>query len=237
MALPVITPNSPAQGSIKWTATNITWDGEDYVIPAGSTSKRFVWWEYRSGTPALLDGDVLPELGSEDVLLFINRGGVGALVPYTQVIDGSLLVTGSVIADAISANAINTHHINANAVVADSIAANAIGADHIGANTIDAHHIGAGEISAEKLSVGSIGDNLVLNGSFEDYDFDAYPGIAFPLTWRKTKETLGEMGLVSGVASSGTSAMLLDCTNVNSDLRFEQKPEAFIPVSAASGRR
>ena len=61
MAAPVITHNSPTAGSIAWTATNIQYAGESYVIPAGNTSKRFVWWKYNAGAPTITMGDTLPD--------------------------------------------------------------------------------------------------------------------------------------------------------------------------------
>lgn len=61
MAAPVITHNSPAAGSIAWTETNIQYNGQSFVVPAGSTDKRFVWWKYNLGAPTIHYGNTLPD--------------------------------------------------------------------------------------------------------------------------------------------------------------------------------
>jgi len=221
MALPTITSNSPSAGYIAWTASGITFDGEQFPIAAGNTNKKFTWWQYNAGVPILVSSDTLPALADEDILLFLNKNGVGVLVPMTDVTDGSLIVTGSILAPAIAADQIETYHINAGAVTATEIQAGAIGATHIS----------AGAITADKLSVGTVSDNMVVNGSFEDALSGTLVG------WEAYTISNGTITPVTGVSSSGAVAMQFVCTNTSANLRVRQLPAQYIPVSAASGRK
>ena len=223
MALPTITNNSPSAGYISWSAFGIQYNGQSFTIPAGNSNKKFIWWLYGGGTsPALMDGDVLPTLGSDDMILFLNKTGFGVLVPTAELMDGSLIVNGTILAGAISANAIQTYHLDSNVITADEIAANAV----------SAVHLSAGSITTDKLGVGSVGDSLVANGSFEEF------ANGLPLGWRQIAGTGGTITIVSGVSSSGSnSARLMTTTALNANLRLEQTPEKFIPVSSASGRK
>lgn len=212
MAASTISHNTPAAGSITWTAFNIAYDGDSFPVPAGSTAGRFVWWEYRNGAPAVLTGDALPDLGPDDTVLFINKGGIGQLLPDTTIVDGSLIVEESILASAIGADQINGGHIQADAV--------------------DTEHLAAGSVTADQLSVGTVSANLVANGSFEDYDADGTI-----IGWEVSAMTNGTIQPVTGVASSGAVAIQFAPSTTSANLRLRQTSEKLIPVSAASGRR
>jgi len=229
MALPTISHNTPVAGAISWTAFNIQFNGIPYGIPADTSAMKFVWWVYNAGAPYLMASNEFPTLAPEDLLLFLNKNGIGLLVPTTDVIDGSLVVPGSIFADAIGANQIDTYHLKANAITANAIAAGAVGAEEIAANSIYGNHISASSITVDKLTSGSIGDNAVANGSFEDAT----------LAWEIISQTNGAVDVVSGtgISSSGTYSLRLLPSSTTSDLRVRQHPTKFIPVSSASGRR
>lgn len=212
MAASTISHNTPAVGSITWTAFNIAYNGVGYAVPAGSTAGRFVWWEYRSGTPAVMTGDVLPELTADDTVLFLNKGGIGQLLPETTVVDGSLIVEESILASAIGAEQINGGHIEA--------------------DSVQAKHLAAGSVTADALSVGTVSSNLVSNGSFEDYNTDGTI-----VGWEVSAMTNGTIQPVTGVASSGRVAIQFAPSTTTANLRLRQTSEKFIPVSSASGRR
>jgi hypothetical protein len=229
MALPTISHNTPTAGAISWTAFNIQFNGAPYGIPADTSSKKFIWWVYNGGAPYLAAADEFPTLAPEDLLLFLNKNGIGLLVPMADVTDGSLVVPGSIFADAIGANQIDAYHLKANAITANAIAAGAVGAEEIAANSIYGNHISASSITVDKLTSGSIGDNAVANGSFEDAT----------LAWEIISQTNGAVDVVSGagISSSGTYSLRLMPSSTTSDLRVRQHSSKFIPVSSASGRR
>lgn len=213
MAATTISHNKPTAGSISWTAFNIAYDGKNYTVPAGNSAARYVWWSYNNGvSPALKTADVLPELSPDDMLLFLNKKGIGLLLPDAGVVEGSLIVDETIYANAI--------------------AANQIGATHITADAIETKHIQAGAVTAEQLSVGTVSANLVANGSFEDYDADGQI-----IGWEATAMTGGTMQPVTGVASSGAVSIQFDATTLTANLRLRQRRDQYIPVSSASGRR
>lgn len=216
MALPTITNNSPSAGYIKWTAFGIQYNGQAFNIPADQTNKKFVWWKYNGGTsPQLVAGDVLPDLTADDIVLFLNKNGIGTLVPATQVVDGSLVVSGSILADGIGANQIQAYHVIANAITSEKIAA----------NSVTAQHVLAGSITTEKLSVGAVGDNMVANGSFED----GTQG------WNAIAGTGGTADIVTGVASSGAYALRIVRGTTNKEV--QQLPQFYVPVTANAGTK
>ncbi|MFD0044753.1 hypothetical protein ACFVGV_06135 [Pseudarthrobacter scleromae] len=212
MAASNISHNTPAAGSITWTAFNIAYNGVGYPIPAGSTAGRFVWWEYRNGSPVVMTGDVLPDLGPDDTVLLLNKGGIGQLLPETTIVDGSLIVEESILASAIGAEQINGGHIEA--------------------DSVQAKHLAAGSVTADALSVGTVSANLVANGSFEDFDENGSI-----IGWELSAMTNGVVQPVTGVASSGSVAIQFDATTTAANLRLRQESSKFIPVSSASGRR
>lgn len=166
----------------------------------------------------VISADTLPELAPEDLLLFLNRNGVGVLAPTAQVVDGSLIVSGSIIGDAIAANQIDAYHVKAGAITANAIAAGAV----------QAEALAAGVITTSKLSVGTISDNAVANGSFED-GTEGWTSIAAGAG--------ASADVVTGVASAGSNALRLVRGTSDTDLSIGQHPDFFIPVSSAALRR
>ena len=150
-----ITDNSPSAGYIAWAGCNIVYKGVEYPITNGNTALAFVWWDYDFPT-VFQTTNTLPSLTDDDVVVFFNKNGIHLTVPTASVVDGGLIVAGSIVASALSANCVTGEKIMAGAVSAGSIAANAVGASAIAAGVIVGDHIAAGTISAAKLLAGSI---------------------------------------------------------------------------------
>lgn len=171
-----------------------------------------------AGSPSIQTSDTLPEgLAPEDYLLFLNKGGIGTLIDTTEVLDGALIVNGSIYAPAIAADQIKAWHVDANAITAEAIAAGAVGADEIA----------AGAVTASKLSVGSVGEDLVRNGSFED-------GVdCWYISGGSGNGAVADV--VTGVSSSGSRALRLARGTAN-NLHVGQTQDSYIPVTAVAGR-
>jgi hypothetical protein len=188
MAAPVVSSNSPSAGFISWTATRIVFAGNSYPIPAGSTNKRFTYWRLTGSTPGVytqatdtlaggtsnvISTDVLPDStafdGLTDTMLFLNKSGVAVLAPSATTVDGSLIVSGSILTDAIGANQIVSTHIAANEVKTVNLATDSVLAGKIKAGEINTNHLSSGVVTASKLSIGSFTDNLAPNPYFEDW--------------------------------------------------------------------
>jgi hypothetical protein len=224
MALPVITNNSPSAGYISWTQTNVTWGSYDFTIPAGNTNKLYTWWEFRNGTPAVVSSDTYPaNLLPEDLLLFLNKDGVGMLVPDASVMNGALIVPGTIYAYAIHGDEIQGYHIKSNQIATTHLQADSVVADKVAANAI----------TTEKLAAGAVSDDLVANGSFEDLDTaTGLPeGYVFPTI------TSGTVTVDTANATSGTQCLKITATTTGANVVMRQAPEKYIPVSVANGRK
>lgn len=114
MATPALQDNTPAAGSISWPEFHIQYEGEGYTVPAGSTAERWTWWRFNAGAPALEYGPEVPQdLTEDDLVLFGNKNGVGVRVQSATLIDGELLVDGTVMANKLDAKAVTTEHLMA----------------------------------------------------------------------------------------------------------------------------
>jgi microcystin-dependent protein len=152
MALPVLSANSPSAGLISWTGFSIAYGGINVAIAAGNTSHVYAYWLWNGGAPlsALTFADVAPTLTDDDLMLFVNRNGIPVSVQGANVVDGSLITTGS--------------------IIGTSVAAGTIQGANIAAGTLTAGNIQAGAITANELSTSSIGAAVVVNGDMNDPD-------------------------------------------------------------------
>jgi hypothetical protein len=131
---PDVTANSPVAGSVAWGAFTIQYEGVGYAFPAGNTSKRWVWWKYNQGgvTTALQTGDDLPDtLTENDVVILANKNGVPVRLLSATLIEGELLVDGSIIATALATDSVTTRAIAANAVTAAEVGADVMVANNV----------------------------------------------------------------------------------------------------------
>lgn len=137
MAVPNLTANSPTTGSIAWSAFSIQYGGIAYSVPTGSSALKYVYWLYGGGSPSINASDTLPTLGADDLLLFVNKAGIPINVPASNVVDGSLIVDGTIVGSALIANTVHGDRIQAGTIDAAQIKAGAIVASKIAAKQID----------------------------------------------------------------------------------------------------
>ncbi|NLV85392.1 MAG: hypothetical protein GXY60_12580, partial [Spirochaetales bacterium] len=97
--------NSPAAGHIQWADVNIQYNGVSYAIADGYTNYTYVYW-LASNPGSFVVSDTFPVLTPADVLVFLNKNGIAMVVPTATIIDGGLIVPGSIYAAAIAANTI-----------------------------------------------------------------------------------------------------------------------------------
>jgi hypothetical protein len=169
----LIQHNHPEVGCVSWQNLNMQYNGTSYEIADGYTDKIYVWWEL--GDPYVLKAsNDFPELTAADALVLLNKNGTAMLVPGATVLDGALIVPGTILADALSANSvtgekilageIDTAHLAAGSITADVIAAGAIGAAAIAAGAIQADHLDADVITSDKIvSEAVTADKLAAN--------------------------------------------------------------------------
>lgn len=227
--------NTPSVGYIKWEDVSIAYKGAVYAIPDGNTNKRYVFWKY-SDPNAFYGSDAFPTLTYDDLLVFLNKNGTYAVVPKTQVVDGSLIVSESIMTDALAANSVTAEKVAAGAISATHIAADAIGAgaimagavgaeeiaagviatnhlaalavtaDKIAANAVTADKIKAGVVSADKLSIG-VSNDIQEAKAGTTGPIDAD---SRPIGAVSNQITLDTSGLKMKPTGATTNAMLLD---------------------------
>lgn len=137
MAIPTLTPNSPVAGSIAWSAFNIRYGGVTYSVGASSTALRYTWWVYNNGSPILAAGAMVPELGPDDLLLFLNKDGLPINLQASTVVDGSLIVDGTVVAPALAVGIIDSTHIVTDGLDAGVIKFGTMSGDRLESTAID----------------------------------------------------------------------------------------------------
>lgn len=149
--------------------------------------------------------------------IITNFGGTGAGLNVAQIsimrmVEGSLVVNGTITASNIATGTITATQIAAGTITATQIATDTITAGQIAAGAISASEIAAGAVRADKLAVGVIQDNLVANSSFESFEPTTYSaGTNKPVGWELAENTTGtpdwtiEQG--SGLFSEGSSSL------------------------------
>jgi hypothetical protein len=158
-----IADNTPMVGFISWSGVKIVYKGVEYEVMDGSTDKLYVWWDFDYPT-IMQTAQTLPTMTDDDVLVFLNKNGTHLVVPKATVVDGSLLVSESVLTDALAANAvtalkiaagaIKTVHLAAGSVVAECIASGAVTAEKINVETLAAISANLGVVNAGYIQVG-----------------------------------------------------------------------------------
>lgn len=148
--------NVPSAGYIQWSNVKIQYKGVTYSIVNGSTDFLYVFWKYSNPT-TFYGADAYPtDLTDDDIIVFLNKGGIHFTVPNTTIVDGSLIVPESILANAIAAETIQAAHIASGAIVARTLAVDSVGAQAIASGVIIADHLAAGAITAEKLNVNTL---------------------------------------------------------------------------------
>lgn len=176
--------NTPSAGNIQWSGVHMQYNGVSYTITNGYTNYKYIYW-LASNPTVFYVSDTFPTLGVSDALVFLNKGGIAMVVPGATVLDGGLIVPGSIYAVAIAANtisgdkllvdsittreiaagAITAGNIAANAVTAGTVAANAIGASAIAANVITGDKLVADAITAREIAANTITANEMVAGT------------------------------------------------------------------------
>lgn len=76
------TNNSPVAGSVAWSSCVLTYQGETFIIAAGSTANKYVYWSYSSPN-VFATSAAEPSLTVDQFMVAINTAGV-AYPTYTD---------------------------------------------------------------------------------------------------------------------------------------------------------
>lgn len=166
MALPNVKANSiggaegTQPGYIYWDAFNIQYLGTSYGIPAGNTDQRWVWWRYNTGgATTLLEAgpDVPLDLKDDDIVLLGNKNGIPVRVQSTSVVDGELIVDGTILAKALSVGAVTADNADI-----QSLWSAMLEADYVQAGFVLTGAIQIGDVNTPNPITISGADGIVL---------------------------------------------------------------------------
>lgn len=119
---PVLVNNDPAAGSISWPTFDIKYGGQTFTVTGGDTFDRYVIFKWNGGSPTIVEtADRPDELDPGDMILFSNNAGIGTRLFRTVLIDGDLLVDGTVVSRALATGAVTADKIGANEITADKL--------------------------------------------------------------------------------------------------------------------
>lgn len=147
--------NMPSAGNIRWASLNMQYKGINYAIANGYTNYVYVYWMLAAPT-TLVVSNTFPDLGADGCLIFLNKLGTAITVPNSTVLNGDLIVPGSIVANALAAATITGDKIAAGTISGSNIVAGTISATQIAANAIGASAISANVITGDKLVADAI---------------------------------------------------------------------------------
>lgn len=139
-------------------------------------------------------------------------------INQAEIIDGDLVVTGSITTDKIFANAITADKIAANSITAESIAAdsittselsaNAVTTDTLAANAITTAKIAANQITTSQIAAGSVVAESVQSNSIVANLLAATTIAACHITTQSLSSLSANLGAITGgtLRSSGSNA-------------------------------
>ena len=139
-------------------------------------------------------------------------------INQAEIIDGDLVVTGSITTDKIFANAITADKIAANSITAESIAAdsittselsaNAVTTDTLAANAITTAKIAANQITTSQIAAGSVVAESVQSNSIVANLLAATTIAACHITTQSLSSLSANLGAITGgtLRSSGANA-------------------------------
>ena len=159
-----ISDNTPSAGCIQWSGLHMQYLGVTYTITDGYTNYPYIYWNHNTPTQ-LVVSSTLPTLTDADCLLFLNKSGIHLTVPTATILDGDLLVPGSVMANALAANSVTANALSADCVTANALAANCIGAEAIASGAVTSDKIVSSAITSDKLAANSVTANAIVSGT------------------------------------------------------------------------
>lgn len=232
-----VTANSPVAGSITWSAFQFSYLGITYSVTGGNTTLLYSYFIYANRTnyvapivdpitgvitgatanATLVSSATLPAtLTNDDCLWFINRNGIALNVQLTDIVDGSLIVTGS--------------------IIGTSIATRTIDASNIKANTLTAAEIKASAITTDVLNISTYPPSTIPNGGMEDFN----PVTFVPTTWTSgwasagAVATYSQTGAATAVFGSTSTVMAVPASSVEG---LASEAAACDATSYLSGRK
>lgn len=171
----VVASDSPSAGSIEWDDLHVVYQGTQYGPYAGNTAMKYVWFDADHATQKIQTTNTKPTLTADDAILFVNNGGTVVEVLKSQLIDGALLIDGTVngseLADAavtagkIFDGAVTSTKIGDNAVTGTKILDGAVGGTKITDGAVTSTKIGENAVTSTAIASGAVGSTEINDGA------------------------------------------------------------------------
>ena len=164
-----ISDNFPVSGYIAWSDCNIMYKGTKYTITNGNTNLKYLYWTLATTPTTFKTSATKPALTDDDILICINNNGVHQLViGEGRMIDGAILVDGSISSGEIGSGAITTAKIASAAITTGLLATDAVQSGNIAGGAITEAKIGSGAVTSAKISTGAVGSAQIANSAITD---------------------------------------------------------------------
>ncbi|MHB1453914.1 MAG: hypothetical protein ACYCYM_08215 [Saccharofermentanales bacterium] len=152
----VVTNNSPSAGSVAWTDLNVVYKGVTYALTNGNTNLKYLYWTMATTPSTVKTSATKPTLGADDILLFINEGGV-AVKAVSSMQSGAILLDGTINSNEIATNAIVAAKIFDGSVTSGKIGSGAVIAGKLATDAVASANIASGAVISGKLGTDAVG--------------------------------------------------------------------------------
>lgn len=171
------TDNSPAPGYVSWNQHKVYWNGNEYVITAGNTNLKYIYWDNQATSYSA--SATLPDLTDAGFIIAVNNGGLHELVWNQSIakklvgnemieefaIDTSKLADAAVTTAKLANAAVDVNKLADLAVTASKIADGSITTPKLGDAAITAQKIAEQAVTGTKIATAAIGTAHIQNGA------------------------------------------------------------------------
>lgn len=188
------TNNSPSAGSVAWSSCVLTYQGETFVITAGSTANKYIYWDYATPT-VFVTAAAAPTLVNDQFMVAINTSGTAYITYTDRIVPGEITdnhlstvdaaklfgtipgtvsgtgarnfseLAGSILSGQIPATIITTAMIQLAAISTALIQDAAITNAKIGALAVDTANIAAAAITQAKIANLAVGTAQIIDAA------------------------------------------------------------------------
>lgn len=179
--------NTPAPGYVSWNQHKVYWKGNEYVITAGNTNLKYIYWDNQATTYSA--SATLPNLTDAGFIIAVNNGGLHELVWNQSIakklvgnemienfaIDSSKLADAAVTTAKLANAAVDVNKLADLAVTASKIADGSITTPKLGDASVTtgkladlavtASKISDGAVTTSKIGVGAVGSTQLADAA------------------------------------------------------------------------
>jgi len=199
------------------------------ATPIGASAATLTGWFSAARTNVVAPiGVGLSPITGDTAQFYYPVTNVGVVLQYDgtnwnnvtgQVIDGNLIVTGTIAANQIAANAITAGKIQASAVTTDKLDANSVTAVKIQANAVTADKIDANAVTAVKIQANAVtSDKIIANAiTAAKIDTDAVTAVKIQAGAVTAGKIAADAVSATNIQADAVTAVKIQANAVTSD--------------------